>query len=257
MINLSEKHNQASAGDFRAMLDLADYYYELYEAGDQNSLQTSILWLDRAAEAGSVAGVMQSITGYELLAVTREISDNWPEARAAWKAQNKWANVAREHIKLDAEEQAMVYSALDASLYNIAFCYYTEKDYAGAKNTLKNWNCTKSMILQGACTFSEAMSNLSLLPLAYNQLGSIERDLQYAHSKKTSHEEEVFSDASCYLSIIYRLGIDNFVRPNLDKAVSVLVNALNVSTEGAPRNLVQIELDKYKKKLFGGYTYTG
>lgn len=259
--NPTAKEQLAAQGNVQAMLDLADYYYKQFDKskGEQalNALESHIYWLEKAATSGSTAGIMQAISGNNLLAVVKETIEDWNGAYLARVNQNKWAATALQYLNLNRKERQMVEAELDTSRYEQAYALSEMKESGRALSVLQGWNSTKALVLQGVCMYDIGINtnNNDRMIDAYNLLSIIEQDPKYAKIEKTEHEEMAYATGAWHLSSFYRIGLPSLVTPDLKRAATMLTNVFNSLRRDDIKRFLYTELGRYKKKTFGGYKY--
>ena len=90
---------------------------------------------------------------------------------------------------------------------------------------------------------------------AFRLMVQIFHDETYAAKEKEVVEEGIYIDTLCNMSLIYRVGLSDVVGQNLTEAVSVLQYALRYVKDEDFRVMIEKELGRYQKKMFGGYRY--
>lgn len=253
-MSIDELQRLAEQGDTGAMIELAN---QIYDGEDYLKIEEATSWELRAAEAGSVAGVMRSITGCNLLACINLLPDitDWQEALRYARLTIHWSNVALKEIQLDEEDSQLVNNTRTESRYYCGLCNYFLQDYKAAMLALQDIAEPRAIVLYGASAYGSEMPNR--LETAYRFLSQIERDNGYIMAEKEHYEDAILSIAACELSVYYRVGLPNVAPLNMEHAVSLLNRVLAGLKDDTAREMIQQELKKYQKKLFGGYKYIG
>lgn len=249
-MNINDILELAHAGDSEAMMNACFYYY------DEKDFSEAAQWAERAAEAGEerapiILRALRSILGYADCGIGA-----FDEALEEWNSVKKWATYSLQKLQLNEEEHASALHDISKSEYYTAFCYYRKEMYRESisLNTLAG---TRASILRGLCIDKLALqtNDLSLLRTAFQVLTCIERDPVYFNMEKGEIDELVFVLAVHSLARFYTLGLVDFLKQDLNKAVNLLSSALNVAVKTQHRTFIQNALSRYRKTMFGGYRY--
>lgn len=253
----------AENGDVDAMMELGNYYVK-QNTGE--GVFESIKWFEKAANKGNffaikMAALANRLRALACMGVARTgITEGWADALAHWKKVHMWASKERDCIdagqpNVKPEERDRAVQMIEESSYRMGVCYSLTNQPVEAMRVLRDLRDTKARVLYGACLFEQAKERNGYAD-AYEQLILIETDDRYSSAEKTLEEDGIYAIAARYLSIVYRLGLENKVRPDMNAAVAVLQKAsASIQDEGC-RQDVEAELKKYKKKMFGGYQYS-
>lgn len=96
---------------------------------------------------------------------------------------------------------------------------------------------------------------------------SVEEDKEYVLLHKNELEEKLYIELMILLSEIYRVGSDyekhivgkynpyKNLFPNIDKAMRLLNSIKDNTIFDSNKTLLDCQLSRYKKKLFGGYKF--
>lgn len=253
----------AENDDIDAMTILGSYYVK-QNTGE--GVFESIKWFEKAANQGNffaiqMAAQTNQIRALACMGVARAgITEGWADALAHWKKVHMWASKERDCIdagqpNVKPEERDRAMQMIGESSYRMGICYWIMKQHVEAMRVLRDLRDTKARVLYGVCLFKQAKERNGYAD-AYEQLILIETDDRYSSAEKTLEEDAIYAIAAQYLSILYRLGLENKVRPDMNAAVAVLQKAsASIQDEGYKQE-VEAELKKYKKKMFGGYQYS-
>ena len=254
-MSLDELTKQANAGDVEAMLELSRYYQNL---NSFEGMEKSLVWSEKAAEAGDPNGVVWTAYKYPVLAMINESQSvgDYQTAAFQWGKAKKWASQSIEQVELDDEIKKEIDDIIDNAEYGIGAAYYYQKDYVAVLNTLSGKNDIRSSILRGCALFAIASGEQELTQ-AYNALRVIENAGTYYNTVNSGpdYEQRLFIRANRFLSSFYRIGIRGYVEVDLDHAVLVLTNAQRAINNADLKSQIQNDLGHYKKKLLGGYKY--
>lgn len=253
-MTLEELKRLAEQGDTGAMIEIAD---RLYDKNSYEKIEEATSWELRAAEAGNLAGIMRSITGCTLLAginLLPTIKD-WKDALYYAQQTLHWSDVALKEILLDQDDLKMVTDSRNDCQYYCGVCHYFLDNYDEAIRSLNGLQQPRAYVLYGVSMYQSSARDH--LKTAYQVLSKVERDVAYITSEKEHYEDAILSFAAYELSSFYRLGVPGVVKPDLDHGVAVMNFILSNLKYDSSKPLLQKELAKYKKKLLGGYKYTG
>lgn len=234
----------ADAGDTNAMLELSD---RIYDKDDYTKIEQANSWDVLAAENGSVAGVMRSITSSILLACINLLPniEDWKGVQKYADQAVHWSDLALSKIELAEDELRIVQDAHRDGLYYSGLSYYWQGYYREAISKVAGMRETRAFILQGVCLYESGES--SLLKDAYNYLSYVERDKDYIMKQKEAFEESILALAACSLSVYYKVGLDGVSQKDPARAVSLLSYVLNNLRDGRARTCIQKEIEKYPK----------
>lgn len=243
----------AELGHVNSMLALFHYHV------DKSEYSKAAVWADRAAETGSAEGNRMAQAIHSILACADEGLGVYEEALSDWSAVKKWAEIALTGLPKDSKEYDEAQHNLNNAIYGISFTHYALKQYSESitSNTLQG---TAGAILRALCIDNIATEQASqqshdLSVTAYRVLTCLEHDVAYFNAEKREPEERVFALAVHRLAGFYTYGIANELRPDLERAVSLLYRAEQVVRNEEIRNFLASSRQRYKKKLLGGYKY--
>ena len=254
MENIQEVLQAAENGNVTAMLMLSNYYY----SSEDKDVEKSQMWADRAADAGSVDGYRLSMVLHafgarvaEQLGFQQLVQEEWQKTLD--RAQVLKGALHDGVIDLPAEERANVDQKIDDARYGIARSRYFEGDQDNCDAIIPlimDVKTTRARALYGICCF-----HVQDYAMAYRQLTYVLNDAEYAAAEKDVGDEAIYAEGMQYLSGICRIGLPGIVDGNSGTAVNVLNQALQyVRDEDFRKHLLE-ELNRYQKKLFGGYRY--
>lgn len=255
-MTLEELKRLAEQGDTGAMIEIAD---RIYDKNSYDKIVESVSWDLRAAEAGSLAGIMRSITGCTLIAVIDLLPDikDWKEALYYSQQTLRWCDVARKEIQLDQDDLKMVTDSRNDCRYYCGVCHYYLKNYDEAARVLYGLQQPRAYVLYGVCMFQQGANDYDKRKTAYQVLSNVEKDVAYITSKKEYYEDSILSYAAFMLSAFYRIGLPGILNSDLEHGVNIMTFVLSNLEYDVAKPLLQKELAKYKKKLLGGYKYVG
>lgn len=254
MDNLNEILGKAKKGDSGAMEQLVAYYREHGNEGEAIRWEVH-LTSTRAAAFALMSMSIGSATAHGALHIGA-----WDEVEKAWEeiyqqAKGVLASVNDGDAILDREHIESVNDLVSDACYNLALvAYIRDNDYQNAIQRLNESvslsQSSKTQALLGLCLFKAERYGE-----AFSILDSVSRAQEYANSEKDLIEEAIYAEGLGDLATIYRIGIPGVVQQNLDKAVSILNISVIAVKDPDYRSLLQAELNRYRKKLFGGYQY--
>lgn len=271
-MTLEEARALAAQGDVNAMCSLGNYYVQQQ---DGDGIEQAVIYFNMAGELGVP------------YAITMAVKTKLIEARACWLmpeeaglyqfAKDEWQiafDYAQREVKMfldqfpesvqDAEIDGRTwkeaFSDFSEAAYNLAICYATLGDYKNAYNyalrSSEPWHdmliaLCKFRLAETAEEMNEAFECLQeevYLPSGTSSFVSRER---------TKRDEAVFIEAAIYYSAFLRTGDYPDGQPNLERACNWLrhVEGCLQTQEKTMRGVLQKEISRYKKKMFGGLKY--
>lgn len=262
-MTLEELKRLAEQGDTGAMIEISD---RVYDKDSYEKIAEATSWDLRAAEAGSLVGIMRSITGCTLLAVINLLPNirDWKEALFYAQQTLHWCDVALKEIQLDQDDLKMVTNSRNNCQYYCGVCHYNLDNYEEAVRALYGLQQTRAYALYGVCMYllgsrdiGHRQSARDDLKTAYQFLSYVEKDMAYIAADKEQYEDGILSFATYALSCCYRIGLPGTLNSNLENSVRILNLVLPNLKHDSSKRFLQKELAKYKKKLLGGYKYVG
>ncbi|MEQ2512063.1 hypothetical protein WMO66_12550 [Faecousia sp. CLA-AA-H192] len=262
-MTLEELKRLAEQGDTEAMIEISD---RVYDKDSYEKIAEATSWDLRAAEAGSLAGIMRSITGCTLLAVINLLPNikDWKEALLYSQQTLRWCDVALKEVRLDQDDLKMVTDSRNDCQYYCGVCHYYQDNYDETVRTLYGLQQTHAYALYGVCMYALGSRDIEHrssarddLKTAYQFLSYVERDSAYITSDKEYYEDAILSFAAYELSCCYRIGLPGTLNPDLERSVRIMSFVLPNLKYDFSKPLLQKELAKYKKKMLGGYKYIG
>lgn len=253
-MTLKDLAQLAEQGNTDAMIEISN---RIYEEDDHDKVAEAAWWDIHAAEAGSSAGILRSISKCTLLAkicLLPEYND-WDAAQYYAEQTFHWCDVAMKEIQLNQDDLKMVTDSRNDCRYYCGVCLYFLEKYNEAVQMLCDLQQPRAYILYGISMINS--DDPDGLEKAFPLLANIEREVTYITSRKTHYEDMILAIAAYALSACYCGGLRGVVKPDLEHSVAVLNLILsNVEYESSKSHLRK-ELAKYKKKSFGGYKYVG
>lgn len=249
-MELNEAIELAKHGDDAAMANLARYYY------DREEYDNAVVWAENSAKAGNRDGILFFRGLCNLLGtIDCELGD-FAESLKHWERLEYWAQYSLEHLYLDGDERIKAQCDINIAERNKAFCYYCLQQYQQALNC-KLSSRIEDVLLKGLCFDRIALNcgNYSLHQTAYQYLVAAEQDVNFFNSPKEEQEELIFTMAILALSTYYTFDTLEFLKPDLNRAVYLLQNAINVISRPQFKAVIEEHLARYKKGIFGGYRF--
>lgn len=255
MEDLDRLIQAAESGDIQAMATLIQHYFS------QKDIPEAKKWAERAVEAGSVVGYYYSMVIHGLEMSVGYLLRRWDEllknADIVVSRADVLLNAQREGtISLEDSDLNTVISTRNDGLYGGAYAIWAGKmsgDYfQRVIDRLDGVDTMNALTLLGLCCFRKGN-----VERAFPILKKVYEDKEYRGKKESFFHEAVYVEAMHSLSEIYRLGHPRLVSIDLNKAVEILTTVVNCIEDEDLRGVLQRELNKYHKKLFGGYRYIG
>lgn len=240
---------KANEGEVESMKKLVDHFI------DESDWNEATDWADKAAAAGSLDGAYKAAVLHELRLSTllNGGMPYWTTIRADAKAARENAGILislcmNSGLKLDDKEYSAMLDVFRSSLYGEAVaCYFDgSDDHETIVRLLKDTDTTREQMLYGLCCFDMKQYNESK-----RVLSAVYQDNAYFTASMFPAEELVFSIAMLVYSGLVRAEGD------LIRAVMILNRALDCIKDEDRKESLRKELAKYKKKMFGGWKYTG
>lgn len=256
-MTLEEGIKLAESGDIGAMISLGNYYIQKKESADD--IEKAAEWFEKAAKHKVVYAIHMTVLAKKIqahggLMVADKVEMGVAFALDEWKSVYEWAAEELNCInnKVPGSEEIKISDAIqnfEEASYYFALCSYWEDKYAQAVELVCDFDDARSKILCAAARIQLAQTNSDYASAAKLLMSAIE-DSSYAAAEKYAIEEEVYTIAAIQLSMMHRELIHD-----LDAAVSVLQFMANHVRRDKNIQKINSELNRYQKKLFGGYKY--
>jgi len=250
-MTLEELLQAAEGGDVDAMIKLGDTLYEMQGTGNlPEGFGNGLDWYTRAAENGSLVGVIKTMMFHHNIAVTAKASNYWRLVEESGEESLKYASVVLSVTGLAEKYRTMAHEIANTARYHLALaCFYQDDDVPACISYLREMDSQEplmSSILLGICLLQthhedEAYKYLDLLR------GNRDKILP---KPAASGEESLVGLAFFYLSTIYRVS-----KRDMETAFSVLEEGLRSVDDQDAQELLRKEMGRYHKGLFGGYRY--
>lgn len=253
MDNLDSVIQAANAGNVNAMLTLSQHYNE------QKDISRATEWADKAAEAGSVAGYMISMSCHRFsITVAKELGFWQLLEEEAHTTMNRADTLLRAHsegsIALSNDQICQCEDCRNEALYALGLRIYAEDEnnqrWREIIDLISTVHSTKAFALHGCCSV-----HLDNYDKAFQMMQRVVKDRDYAAQQKEVTEEAIYCDLLRYMAAFYRIGVPGVVNQDLDTAVSILTFGLSSMYTKDFKKYFEEELRHYQKKLFGGYKY--
>lgn len=241
-MTLEEAIEKANGGDVGAMESLGSYYMEERELGN------AFRWFLKAADEGSVFGMVMSANMYNTTAENDRLSGEWEKAYDKFSRAQFYAAKAMPSL----EDTTQIFETLNKAFYGRAFIQKNIfKDYSSALETIKMGDSSilKNRVLEGLCIELDSKENIFE---AYKLL-SILKDRKVEELKINEYNEmdqNTFVEGFTILALLLRMFFNQ-----IGSAAEVLTKGYNCITYENGRKRIADELSHYKKGLFGGYKY--
>lgn len=256
-MTLEEGIKLAESGDIGAMISLGNYYIQKQESADD--IEKAAEWFEKAAKhkvvyAMHMTVLAKKIQAYGGLMVADKVEMGVDFALDEWKSVYEWAAEELDCINknVPGSEEIKISDAIqnfEEASYYFALCSHCVGKHEQAVALVCDFDDARSKILCAAARIQLAETNSDYASAA-KLLMSVIEDSSYAAAEKYSIEEEVYATAGIQLSMMHRLLIND-----LDAAVSVLQFMANHVHRAENVQKINSELNRYQKKLFGGYKY--
>lgn len=257
-MTIEEAIQLAENGDIGAMMALGQYYVQ-QNTGD--GISKAAEWYEAAAKQNVVQAMHMTVLCKNMLAyaglqIAEHDEFGAKFAMDDWKEVYDWAAKELKCINSEVEgaEKVDVDDALknftDASYFYALTCYWADQ-FSLVTALLSDFEDTRSKILYGAALIQLAESNTQMTN-AVRLLTPIIKDTAYAAADKAIWEEDVYALTALQLSMLYK---NNGSQSDLELAVSLLTFVLRAVKNENNSTIIRQELNRYQKKLFGGYKY--
>lgn len=257
-MTIEEAIQLAESGDIGAMISLGDYYVQ-QKTGD--GIEKAAGWYEVAAKKNIVYAIHMTVLCKKMLAyaglqIAEHDEFGTKFAMEDWKDVYNWAAKELECINAEIEGSKKINiddainNFTDASYFYALTCYWAER-FSDVTELLSDLHDTRSRILYGAALIQLAESNAQMSN-AIRVLNPIIKDASYAAADKAVWEEDVYTLTAWQLSMLYK---NNGSQSDLESAVSLLNFVLRAVKNENNTTVIRNELNRYQKKLFGGYKY--
>lgn len=252
-MTIEEARLQANQGDIGAMCSLGDYYRQ------KQDFEEAAKWYDMGAQrdvvyAAHMAVKVHSIIAISALQIVNKVEYGWAFARddtkAAFDASVREMTLLRDKVPgyetVDPDE---AYSDFVDNAYRFALCSYEMGENALAIRTVDGSEKPEARVLYGQALFESDPTDENFV-IAFDGVKCLE-GIEFGDA-----EEELYARAVFLLSMMYREGVpERGVAPNAEKAVTLLTKASGRLKDQKFKSIIDKELSRYKKKMFGGYKY--
>lgn len=248
-MTLNEVNNLANNGDLKAMQALGEYYLN-------NDMYTEAWsWFSKAADAGYTQSIISAayagiMVGEANLKGTGKID----EAVKVYKKTLKYSYCLMQEKDVPQNTKNNIAKEIPTILFKLGYCLYLNEmideaiQYLTKPEAKTNPDCR---VVLGICYFEKAgiTGSFSLIKDALPLLKEVD------HASLSEHEDVKYM-AYMKLSLIYRLA-DELKLPGIKKDMDLSYAYCLKATQCGDGwgKKAQEELRKYKKRLFGGYTY--
>ncbi len=250
-MTLEELRQAAEGGDMDAMIKLGDTLYEMQRTGSvPEGFGGALEWYTRAAENGSLVGVIKAMMFHDNIVVTAKARNYWKLVKESGEESLKYASVALAVTNLAAKYRTMAHEIANNARYHLALAYFfQDDDMDTCISCLREMDSQEppiANILLGIC-----LLRTNCVDEAYHYLSPLRgRRNQILPRPAAPAEESLVGLAFFYLSVIYRT-----VKNDLETAHSVLEEGLQSVEDQDGQELLREDLARYRKGLFGGYRY--
>lgn len=240
-------------GDVHSMIELAEHYY------DNADYDEAYFWYQKMYDNG----IVQSIVTISILSKTFAKASiefeglNNEDTVTALKEAYLWAIKLKAHFEngdLQNINGSIVYDGLEEIAYNLALAYVIKKEYRSILDLSDGLSSTKGKTIYGLALRMSAHNETDTYK-AYEYLIALENNIKYAMKEMDSSEEFIYTWALLILAEICRTGIKN-ISADTTRAFNILNFGLVYIKDAENRNSIREELNHYKKKLFGSYSYS-
>lgn len=258
-MTLEEAKQLAENGDIGAMISLGDYYIQNQKTGDDT--EEAAKWYEMAARRKVVYAIHMTVLTKKILAhsgllVADKVEYGTKFALDEWKDVYEWAAEELDCINnnVPGSEQIKINDAIqnfEEASYYFALCCYWENKYYEASELVSDFDDVRSKILYGAALIQLAQKSNEMAK-AVKILESVIFDKGYAAADKYSLEEDVYALAALQLSMLHR---EAGSQSDMEFAVTLLSFISSAVKRDNNKQIINKELSRYQKKLFGGYRY--
>lgn len=250
-MTLEELLQAAEGGDVDAMIKLGDTLYNMQGTGSlPEGFGNGLDWYTRAAENGSLAGVIKAMMWRHNISIEAKARNYWKFVKENAEECLKYSSTVLSVPGLAEKYQTMAREIANTARYHLALaCFYQDDDVPACISCLREMDSLEplmSSILLGICLLQihhedEAYKYLDLLQ------GNRDKILP---KPAAPGEESLVGLAFFYLSTLYRVS-----KRDMEKAFSVLEEGLRSVDDQDAKELLRKEMGRYHKGLFGGYRY--
>lgn len=260
-MTIQQALTEARRGNVQAMLQVADFYSRKMNQEDghyADNLSLALEWYEKAAQTGDVYALEMTSSGYTIFAEISIQIGAYEDSLREWTQVYKYTLPLVKYPGYSREKRQQMHEQVMKSMYKIAYCNYLLHRFDAAIDILEKMSpepYTKEMLLKGISQF-EVAEQIIDFEIAYEALGELEVQEMYdcIHNAVDDLEEMVFAKGYMFLSIYYRTGLAGVPR-DINMAHSILSMVSDEVTGEMAWNVIQGELEHYRRKLFGGYQY--
>ena len=251
-MTLGEAIQAAKNGDANAMMTLGRYYR------DQSENMKALEYFEMAGEEGVGNGMLMSMMMRYLLAETHRDMRDFEDAIKDYEKTYYWCryilNVSKtsEADLFSMEDYDRAYEYAVNALFNGGGAYFFLKRHQEGLDATMGLETPKMKMLHGIHLFM-ASNDMDGLRQAVQEMHVIETSGFYVQSENDYFADSMIATAAESLALVYREGL--FGPSNMENSVRILTNTRDMIQDQNQKQRLQRELNRYQKKLFGGYTY--
>lgn len=261
-MTLEEAKELVAQGDLNAACTLGDYYMI-----DQKDSDEAEKWYEIAAREDVFYAVHQLVSVKRINALAsllivdhEEVEYGWYFAKEEWQTLYDWSLREINLINADAPGSEKVdvdkiLEDLKNTSFHLALCNYQQTEYHTVISLLRGCNETREKMLYSSAILKTAETEQDY-EYAYQICKSVVQDNAYARATKSRHEEVLYVLLIITLASFYREGLgERGAVPDIEKAVNLLKTIQQYLENTKAKTIMEAELGRYQKKLFGGYKY--
>lgn len=242
-MTVSEALLAASKGDVEAMDALGQYYWA------NEKVAESWTWFVKGAERNyppsivraAIVGVVYAYSLTKAVGVDAEVAKTWEEVY-------RYSYIAICDPTTSEKDRTIINSDLPTTLYYLCYCYYCLRRYS---------DCIRYLNHPVGLSDTNCQVLLGLALLADETQDYIEKYYRVAQLLQGIDSIECTEDLVIYLAYSHLATIYRYGCPGVNKDLSLSYYYVSRAAQraGIFAEDAQMELQKYRKRLFGGYTY--
>ena len=255
-MTLEEAKIRADYGDTDAMMALAKHYFK--DSDNDESYELGCMYQERAAEAGDPNALTQLVQSSQVLVKTAflflEQHGNNESIIHDVENAHKWASKLLHIIRqnnIHGESEKFAFEVYIDSIYWLSAVYCLEENYAGILQITKGISSPVAQALHGLALFHQSKTNAEMNQ-SFAYLKSILNPIVWSDKYGTNQTLELLRvETGLALSQMH------LTYKDADSAYNTLSTMLQKTKNSELRNVLQKNMSRYRKTLFGGYKYIG
>lgn len=254
-MTVEEAEALAKQGNVNAMMALGDYFSK--KENDDYDIDRALHYYELAANAGELQAILEMARTFRYRA---DVMFSFYESAGKRSSNDAdiekayyWAKKFSEDVQSQNVGDSTVEFAennLMVAISRLATLYYMDEKYDDIVRITRGIKHPYAQSIYGYALYKLANTAQEMKD-AFNALKNAENDLCWEKEYQTKYSQLLIVEAALYLSALFRT-----IYNDVDSSYRVMSCIATHSIDESIRQSVQADMaKKFKKKLFGGYTY--